>query len=89
MNYIIKNRINQKIAAPTALLVECFTRLLTDDFVLIFDDINKIIDEQLDTTIMYFPTYRRVEEELQNLGQLRKIGYSLFMSHQGVTPRAA
>lgn len=78
VNYIIKNKINQRIAAPTGLLVDCFIRLLTDDFVVIFDDINKIIDEQLDTTIMYFPTYRRVEEELQNLGQLRKMNPNDF-----------
>lgn len=78
LNYIIKNKINHRIAAPTGLLVDCFIRLLTDDFVVIFDDINKIIDEQLDTTIMYFPTYRRVEEELQNLGQLRKINQTEF-----------
>jgi len=73
VNFIIKNKVNTRIAAPTGLLVDCFVRLLTDSFVVIFDEINKIIDEQLDTTIMYFPTYRRVEEELQNLGQLRKI----------------
>lgn len=78
INYIIKNKINQHIAAPTGVLVDCFVRLLTDSFVVIFDEINKIIDEQLDTTIMYFPTYRRVEEELQNLGQLRKINPSEF-----------
>ncbi|MCW3070445.1 MAG: ATPase protein [Bacteroidetes bacterium] len=73
LNYIIKNQINHKVAAPTGLLVDCLVRLLTDDFVLIFNDINKILDEQLDTTILYFPTYRRVEEELQNLGQFRTI----------------
>lgn len=73
INYIIKNKVNQQIAAPTGILVDCFIRLLTDDFVVVFDDINKIIDEQLDTTIMYFPTYRRVEEELQNLGHLIRV----------------
>ncbi|MXV51229.1 AAA family ATPase [Pedobacter sp. HMF7647] len=78
INYIIKNRINQQIGAPTGVLVDCLIRLLTDEFVLVFDDINKIIEEQLDTTIMYFPTYRRVEEELQNLGQLRKISNDDF-----------
>jgi hypothetical protein len=78
LNYIMQNKINQKIIAPTGLLVDCFIRLLTDEFVIIFDDINKIIDEQLDTTIMYFPTYRRVEEELQNLGQLRKVNYNEY-----------
>lgn len=78
INYIIKNKINQHIGAPTGVLVDCFIRLLTDEFVLVFDDIDKIIDEQLDTSIMYFPTYRRVEEELQNLGQLRKISNNDF-----------
>lgn len=78
LNYIIQNKINQKVIAPTGLLVDCFIRLLTDEFVVIFDDINKIIDEQLDTTIMYFPTYRRVEEELQNLGQIRKVNYNEY-----------
>jgi len=72
LNYIIQNKINQKIGAPTHILVDCFVRILTNDFVLIFDDLIKLLDEQLDTTIMYFPTYRRVEEEIQNLGQLRR-----------------
>jgi predicted ATPase len=73
LNFIIQNKINKQIAAPVAILVDCLIRLLTDDFVLVFDTINKIIDEQLDGTVLYFPTYRRVEEELQNLGQLKKI----------------
>jgi predicted ATP-binding protein involved in virulence len=73
LNYIIHNKLNQRIAAPVAVLVDALTRLITDEFVLIFDTINKIIDEQLDSTILYFPTYRRVEEELQNLGQIKRI----------------
>jgi predicted ATPase len=73
VNYIIQNKINQRVAAPTGLIVDCLVRVLTDDFVQIFDDIIKIIDTELETSILYFPTYRRVEEELQNLGQLRKI----------------
>jgi ABC-type lipoprotein export system ATPase subunit len=73
LNYLVKNKINNKVAAPTGLLVENIIRFLTDDFVLIFEQINKILDEELDTTILYFPTYRRVEEELQNLGQLREV----------------
>ena len=58
LNYIIHNKLNQRIAAPVAVLVDALTRLITDEFVLIFDTINKIIDEQLDSTILYFPTYR-------------------------------
>lgn len=83
VNYIIRHKINQKIAAPIGILVECFVRLLTDDFVVVFDDINKIIDEKLDTTIMYFPTYRRVEEELQNLGQLKRSNLNDFEFEDG------
>jgi len=73
LNYLVKNKLNSRIPAPTGFLVDTAVRLLTDEFVLIFEEINKIIDQQLDTTILYFPTYRRVEEELQNLGQLREV----------------
>ncbi|CAM3136232.1 AAA family ATPase [Flavobacterium frigoris] len=72
LNYILKNKINQQIVAPAGMLVDNAIRLLTDDFLLIFEDINRIIDFELDATILYFPTYRRVEEDLQNLGQLRR-----------------
>jgi predicted ATPase len=70
LNYISTNNINRKILAPSGLLSDCLNRLLMDDFVLIFDEIIKIIDVQLETSVLYFPTYRRVEEELQNLGRL-------------------
>lgn len=72
LNYILKNKINQQIVAPAGMLVDNAIRLLTDDFLLIFEDIIRIIDFELDATILYFPTYRRVEEDLQNLGQLRR-----------------
>ena len=46
---------------------------MLDDFVIIFEDIIKIIDTHITSSIIYFPTYRRVEEELQNLGSIRRL----------------
>lgn len=91
LNYILKNKINQQIVAPAGLLVDNAIRLLTDDFLLIFEDINRIIDFELDATILYFPTYRRVEEDLQNLGQLRRFhdedDYNYFFEDEDKTPQ--
>ncbi|MGI9649556.1 AAA family ATPase [Chryseobacterium sp. RLHN22] len=72
LNYIVSNQINRTLSAPTSILVDCLIRLLLDDFVIIFEDIIKVINKNITSTIIYFPTYRRVEEELQNLGPIRR-----------------
>ena len=74
----MNNQINRKVIAPTSMIVDCLVKLLLDDFVIIFEDIIKIIDNNITSTIIYFPTYRRVEEELQNLGSIRRTHISPF-----------
>ncbi len=73
LKFIVNNQINRKVQAPTSIVVDCLVRLLLDDFVIIFEDIIKIIDTHITSSIIYFPTYRRVEEELQNLGSIRRL----------------
>lgn len=38
-----------------------------------FNEIRDVISQNITSKILYFPTYRRIEEELQNLGDFRKI----------------
>lgn len=77
-DFIIRNKIGHKVPAPSSVLVDCIMGLITDDFVQVFSEINKIIDEKITSTVLYFPTYRRVEEELQNLGKLGSSPDDLF-----------
>ncbi|HFK5567414.1 TPA: AAA family ATPase [Elizabethkingia anophelis] len=78
LKFIVNNQINRKVSAPTSIVVDCLIRLLLDDFVIIFEDIIRIIDENITSTIIYFPTYRRVEEELQNLGPIKRMHNNPF-----------
>ncbi len=78
LNYVISNQINRKLSAPTSMLIDCLERLLLDDFVVIFEDIIKVLDKNIKSAIIYFPTYRRVEEELQNLDPTRRYEHSPF-----------
>ena len=84
INYIVSNQINKKVAAPTSVIVDYFVKYLLDDFEVIFEDITKIIEKNINSSILYFPTYRRVEEELQNLGSIKHVNrdnypYDLFL----------
>ena len=42
-----------------------------------FVEINKVLDE-CNFSILYLPTYRRVEEDLKNLGKFRKKNHNIF-----------
>lgn len=69
-NFIDENHIRK--FAPDNIMIREIFRLLTESFSYeIFNNIDSIRNE-LNFSILYLPTYRRVEEDLKNLGAFRK-----------------
>lgn len=77
----IEEYFNKNMAAhfaPMPFMVQELYKLVSQPDFENFHDFEKIIKE-LNFTILYFPTYRRVEEDLKNLGKFRKkIEHSQF-----------
>lgn len=65
--YPIFVRIANKLGVPSRVLYEMLRRPESDN-VLIFQEQAKVIRDNLPNEVLYFPTYRRIEEELKNLG---------------------
>lgn len=57
---------------PSAILLDVCERLLNSPTPE-FNKIKAVIKENVQSKILYFPTYRRIEEELQNLGIMEQI----------------
>ncbi len=72
--YIRKNKLTTELNnPPIGLLVELIDQISRHpDFTSLVNLVN-YLETEFETNIIYFPTYRRVEEELQNLGKLRRI----------------
>ncbi|WP_420287291.1 AAA family ATPase [Flavobacterium psychrophilum] len=72
--YIRKNKLSAELNnPPIGLLVELIDQISRHpDFTSLVNLVN-YLETEFETNIIYFPTYRRVEEELQNLGKLRRI----------------
>lgn len=76
--YIRLNKIRP--FAPHSIMIQSLFKIATEPDFINFESFNKIIKE-LDFSILYFPTYRRVEEDLNNLGKFRKkINNEIFES---------
>jgi len=77
---IINDFINEndipRFAPPDIMIQEIF-RFLNEPKFENFVEINKILDSY-NFSILYLPTYRRVEEDLKNLGKFRKKIHNLF-----------
>lgn len=69
---IEKYLIDKQIAniAPRSIIIQELT-LLLDPGIKIFAEYNETLRD-LDFELLYFPTYRRVEEDFKNLGKIRK-----------------
>ena len=67
-NAILQKKLNY---SPNQIML-AFTRLMELDNDVVYRsktiEFSKIIDEELEGEILYFPTYRRIEEDLQKLG---------------------
>ncbi|WP_228408230.1 ATP-binding cassette domain-containing protein [Chryseobacterium sp. HMWF035] len=65
-------KIGIKINAPANYIFEMIRKHFDEiDGNKFFDEIKKI-DENVDCKILYFPTYRRIEEDIKNIGILNK-----------------
>lgn len=63
--------------APSDIMIREILRFLNEPKFENFVEINKILDSY-NFSILYLPTYRRVEEDLKNLGKFRKKIHNLF-----------
>lgn len=64
---------NIKLDAPIGYTIEALRRIAYEPRKDInFREIKEIISKNITSKILYFPTYRRIEEELQNLGNFKR-----------------
>ncbi len=68
-NFIFEKNIPR--IAPTRIMVREIINILKEPLTEKFREFSKIL-KQNELSILYFPTYRRVEEELKNLGEFKK-----------------
>jgi len=67
--FIYENKIPR--IAPTRIMVREIINILKEPLTKKFREYSEIL-RQNELSILYFPTYRRVEEELKNLGEFKK-----------------
>ena len=67
--FIYENKIPR--IAPTRIMVREIINILKEPLIKKFREYSEIL-RQNELSILYFPTYRRVEEELKNLGEFKK-----------------
>lgn len=73
-DYISKNKINNRsLNAPISLIVDILDKMSSQPNLSSLEKLVEYLENQEDLNILYFPTYRRVEEELHNLGKLTRI----------------
>ncbi len=72
--YVRKNKTAQNINAPIGLVIEIIDRITQQPDLSSLENLVDYLDNTPNPiNILYFPTYRRVEEELHNLGRLKGI----------------
>ncbi|RXM41533.1 AAA family ATPase [Flavobacterium sp. YO64] len=72
--YIRKNKLSSELnSPPIGLLVELIDQISRQPNFTGLENLVNFLETEFKTNIIYFPTYRRVEEELHNLGKLRRI----------------
>ncbi|MFN3137222.1 MAG: AAA family ATPase [Allomuricauda sp.] len=69
VQYFAKNKIPRW--APSHIMAREIRMLIDEPIIKKFIGYRELIDSY-DTTILYFPTYRRVEEDLKNLGRFKR-----------------
>jgi len=79
--YVRKNKLDKTFKAPSGLLIELIARLSLEPDLSGLENFIDFIETSPKLNILYFPTYRRVEEELHNLGRLRKLQSDDFNNH--------
>lgn len=74
-DYVRKSKLNNQFdyPSPSGLIAELIEQVYNNNNYQSILDLIDFIDNDFNKTILYFPTYRRVEEELHNLGKIRKV----------------
>ena len=72
-DFVRKSRVINKINAPMGLVIELVDRLSRQPDLTSMENLADYLENNNNLNILYFPTYRRVEEELHNLGKLTRI----------------
>jgi len=72
-DFVRKNRVINKLNAPTGLVIELVDKLSRQPDLTSIENLENYLESAESLNILYFPTYRRVEEELHNLGKLTRI----------------
>lgn len=60
-------KIGVNISAPSQFIYETINKFISESESLNFQNIIETIDENITSKILYFPTYRRIESQLENL----------------------
>ncbi|MFT5760922.1 MAG: putative ATPase [Polaribacter sp.] len=72
--YVRKNKLAVELNnPPIGLIVELIDLISKQPDFTSLEKLVSFLEIEFNTNIIYFPTYRRVEEELHNLGKLRRI----------------
>lgn len=66
------NNIGVKISAPSSFIYDNITKFIVESEALDFTRVIDRIEKEISSKILYFPTYRRIEEELKNIGKFPK-----------------
>ncbi|MCG8814016.1 AAA family ATPase [Tenacibaculum finnmarkense] len=72
-DFVRKNRIINKLNAPAGLVIELLDKISKLPDLTSIENLEGYLENHESLNILYFPTYRRVEEELHNLGKLSRI----------------
>lgn len=72
--YVRKNKLATELNnPPIGLMIDLIEQISRQPDFTSLENLVAFLDTEFSTEIIYFPTYRRVEEELHNLGKLRRI----------------
>lgn len=77
LNYILVKTDGRKFA-QSSILVDAVYKIISEIDATLFKQNIEILDSVIEGQVMYFPTYRRVEEEIQNLGKIKNFGDDSF-----------
>jgi predicted ATPase len=63
----ILNKINVKVNAPTKFIYDNILKFIAESESINFQKVIDILDKNIQSKILYFPTFRRIESQLENL----------------------
>lgn len=74
----ILNKIDIKINAPTKFIYDNILKFIGESEAVNFQDIIDVLDKNISSKILYFPTFRRIESQLDNLKKQLKSKHEYY-----------